>query len=284
MGRPYSFVYWISESINAIYCLCNYANTNALSPPQTSLVKKRLSQTGDFVIQQQNAIREVFGTEVKACSLEFAQETKLLIKGNGSYDRIFNKLTLLIEYLVPGFYELNDRRIRSQELVRELTKCPIGEPGWRKYEEVMFKILQFLFIPPFNRLSPQVRDESGHERRDVILFNNYFEGFWNQVGHEFNCRHLICELKNVAATQKKSLDQLRIYLSKRSIGRFGLLFIRNDPSASLLKARLNAYIDSNILVLIFPDNKVREMLIHRTFLDTCDFFLEKEKAQFDLLY
>jgi len=131
----------------------------------------------------------------------------------------------------------------------------------------------------------QARSTDRHERRDAILPNNLYAGFWQIIRTEFESRHVVCEFKNSAGiNSKQALNQLRIYLSKPTIGRFGLLFIRRPPSKSLLQAQRNAYEQSRILILPIDDAKLGRLLIARAYLGSCDDLLEREKIRFEIEY
>jgi hypothetical protein len=99
-----------------------------------------------------------------------------------------------------------------------LNKCIPGKKDWVKYEELCIQILTFLFLPPFKIILSQVRTESGDTRRDAVLPNNNYEGFWNLIRDEFNSKHIICEFKNYRDDLAPNLlNQLRIYLSKKQL-------------------------------------------------------------------
>jgi len=95
----------------------------------------------------------------------------------------------------------------------------------------------------------------------------------------------VCEFKNGSSDiGKHSLNQLRIYLSKPTIGRFGLLFIRNKATNSLIQAQKDAYEQNRILVLIIDDEKLKRMLIARAYLGFAEDILEDEKVNFEVTY
>lgn len=140
-------------------------------------------------------------------------------------------------------------------------------------------------MPPFKNVIEQSRTEAGDTRRDAVLPNNQYSGFWQLIRNEFDSRHIVCEFKNYfTKTSKAQLNQLRIYLSKPTVGRFGLLFVRHTPSLHLLAARRRAYEESRILILILSDELVMQMLKIRAFTGHPEDILENLKIQFELSY
>jgi hypothetical protein len=131
----------------------------------------------------------------------------------------------------------------------------------------------------------QSRGGGGHERRDAILPNRRSTPFGKLVWDEFESRHIVFELKNSEKTSSKdSLNQLRIYLSKPTIGRFGILVTRTPPGQSLLQAQRNAFEQSRILILIIDDEKLIDMMIAHVYLGSPDEVLEREKLVFEINY
>lgn len=201
-----------------------------------------------------------------------------------SVDEILNRG---LNALSPYYFIQLDRLERGKTLINNLLECKPGKgkKNWQDYEEICIKILNFLFVPPFSEVKEQSRTESGDTRRDGVLPNNKFTGFWEVIRHEFQSKHIICEFKNYAAdVGKDQLNQLRIYLSRPTVGRFGMLFLRKKPSKKLLEARKRAYEESNILILLLDDETVVEMIKMAIYADSAEEVLENLKIQFELTY
>lgn len=194
-------------------------------------------------------------------------------------------LTQGLNALSPYYFIQLDRLDRGKTLINTLLKCKPGKKNWTDYEEICIKTLNFLFVPPFSEVKEQSRTESGDIRRDGVLPNNKFTGFWEMIRHEFQSKHIICEFKNYAVdVGKDQLNQLRIYLSRPTVGRFGMLFLRKKPSKKLLEARKRAYEESNILILLLDDETVIEMIKMAIYADSAEEVLEDLKIQFELTY
>lgn len=64
---------------------------------------------------------------------------------------------------------------RISDLVNRLDSCPIGEKGWREFEDLCVEILEFLFVPPLVKPISQSRTYSGTNRRDAVFPNRNFD-------------------------------------------------------------------------------------------------------------
>jgi hypothetical protein len=245
-----------------------------------------LTFIGRFLKGNAKAIRGLFGgTFANGC----ARLSTFLLSSWSTIERLKKTKLLtgaLTDYLMPSYPHIEERLRRARQLIHELDNCPIGISHWRQYEDLCVKILRFLFVPPFRNVISQARSADKHERRDAILPNNQYSGFWRVIGDEFDSRHIICEFKNGRLIQtKEPLNQLRIYLSKPTIGRFGFLFIRQSPSEALIRAQRNAYEQlPRILILLFDDSKVQKLLRARAYLGSCEELLELEKVKFEITY
>lgn len=202
-----------------------------------------------------------------------------------AYEVLKGKFILIINSFCPECHEIEERLEKVIQLTEALKGCKSGQANWRKYEQLGIEMLRFLFVPPFKRVIEQSRTEAGDDRRDAVLPNNQYSGFWQLIRDEFDSRHIVCEFKNYfRKTSKDQLNQLRLYLSKPTVGHFGLLFIRHTPSPQLLAARRRAYEESRILILILSDELVKQMLKMRAFTGHSEDILEDLKIQFELSY
>lgn len=77
---------------------------------------------------------------------------------------------------------------------------------------------------------------------------------------------------------------MRIYLSKKTIGKFGFLFIRESPNKSLLQARKLAYQESDILIILINDDLLKKLILCRALFGKCDDLLKMEKIKFEVEY
>lgn len=192
------------------------------------------------------------------------------------------------EHLLPfEFAEIVAALIehRGSNLIRQLQSCAPGITHSAEFERILGQIVRFLFIPPLERLLVQSRRADGHEIRDLVLPNTGTSLFWDSLRQEFQSRHIVLELKNHnKSVGKQQVAQLREYLRRKSMGRFGLLVSRLPPSASALQARADAYSDENCLILFLSDAELSEMVrIRETGADP-SVVLQTMKEEFELSY
>jgi len=174
---------------------------------------------------------------------------------------------------------------RGRDLVNRLEACVPGKKNWREYETLVAEVFEFLFVPPLHSVLTQSRRSDDHEIRDLVLTNNADGFFWDQLRFEFEAKHIIVEIKNYREViDKDELDQLRIYLRRKSIGRFGLLVSRLPPSESALISRRAAYSEDSALILCLSDVDLKEMIeMRERGLDPTK-VLQRMKEQFELEY
>lgn len=186
------------------------------------------------------------------------------------------ELAAVVDNLVRDVYS---------EVLAMLHECPTGREHAKQYEETALRVLEVLFVPPFSEVVSQSRREDGRSIRDAILPNDVAHTFWQSVRNEFDANHIVVEFKNYAELfGKAEVLQLRDYLSRKSLGRFGLLLSRCGPSTAALQAQRDAYQDDDKLSLFVTDEHLREMLeISRRGGDPTD-VLRKLKKEFELRY
>lgn len=194
-------------------------------------------------------------------------------------------LSNLINDILPEFHFIAERMEIARDLEKQLAACPTGTKSWKQYEELCLKILRFCFLPPFRHILEQSRIDGGFSRRDAVLPNTVNSSFWSAVRTEFDARHVICEFKNVSGSATKTnLDQLRIYLSRPTVGRFGFIMTRSRSNRQLRAAQRRAYEEHRILILILSDENIVDMLRTRAVLNTSDDVLEQLKIEFELCF
>ncbi len=260
-------------------------NRKPLLRREKQLSNHFIKSFGEFIVNNEGGIQHIFSSNYAESLMGLAG---IIHSSNATMSwatNVYDETESLINQLVPHYSDISERLKRSKELSRELKECKPGIESWKNYEDVCLKILRCLFLPPFKEVKLQARSNGNLERRDAILPNNQYSGFWQLIRNEFDSRHIVCEFKNGASGgQKNSLNQLRIYLSKPTIGRFGLLFVRTSPSKALMQAQRDAYEQSRVMILIFDDEKLMKLLNARAYLGEADDFLNNEKVNFEISY
>jgi hypothetical protein len=292
-GKQAAFAFSMSQLIGITSILSSAFSVKGPIPARrrSIMADQRLkaiefcSSFGKSLKKWRQGIQKQFGTRFSArCS----NLSRVISSGRWTpahFGRIAHVSGELLNESVPHFDTINSTLERAKKVVGDLNVCRPGKTAWRYYEDICTRALRMLFVPPFRKVVLQSRNEHGHERRDAILPNNQFSGFWSMLRQEFESRHLVCEFKNNAKPLGKSdLNQLRIYLSRPTIGRFGLLFHRGRLGSGAIRARREAYEQSKILVLFIDDNALEKLLRARAFVGSATHVLDDMKTQFEIAY
>ena len=174
---------------------------------------------------------------------------------------------------------------RGQTLSQQLQSCFAGIDHAAEFESIGTRILEYLFVPPLQRVVIRSRRADGHEIRDLVLPNTSGGFFWESLRAEFQSKHVIVEFKNYTKpVSKQQVDQLRTYLQRKSLGRFGLLISRLPASLSALKSRTDAYQEQNCLILFLHDQDLLTMIGLRRRGGDPTAILETMKEEFELSF
>lgn len=174
---------------------------------------------------------------------------------------------------------------RGYTLLTRLKECRAGRKQAKTYEILCVDLLEYLFVPPLSRVIAQSVRSDGHDIRDAVLPNTAAGYFWGSIRREFDAKHFVVEFKNYAeAVGKGEVNQLRQYLSRKSLGRFGLLMSRRPPSQSALTARADAYGGQNILILFIDDSVVETLVAVRRQGRDPSGVLQEMKEAFEIAY
>ena len=197
---------------------------------------------------------------------------------------VFSDLAALITTISPRSVEIYLRRDYIMQFLERLGQIPPGHDGWVEYEELMEDIWKYVIEQGEGEVISQVTTKDGHERRDLVIINKSFSEFWGFLRLEFGSKYIVVEVKNkVKNFSKDTLNQLRIYLSKKSVGRFGILTVRDGKeNHAISTAREYAYAHSDILILILDDQDIVELLISKTVFGSADKFLHRKIIEFEL--
>jgi hypothetical protein len=200
------------------------------------------------------------------------------------FERIHEGLEPAVNAAIPGYQRIATDVKRSNRLRDELRNVRVGRPGWREYEDLMIKVVWFLLVPPMRRVIVQARSEGARTRRDAIVPNTAYSGVWETLRADYGSRLIVCEFKNERAPGAAAIDQLRRYLDRKSVGHFGILFIRSPPGEALVDARRIAFEERDHLILIVDDELLDRLLLARAWLGDISVPVEAEKVRFELTY
>jgi hypothetical protein len=171
----------------------------------------------------------------------------------------------------PGFLALpEDERPPSErepadELMRRLSGIPIGKTGWLAFERFSEDLLNLLFVPPLNAAIPQSSNESGVNRRDLVL-PNYASGetFWGFLRTHYRGDFIVADAKNFAKPiGKEEVLQLANYLSHHGTGLVGMLLTRKGLAQDGRWTSREQWLLHNKLIIGLDENDHRQMLVTR---------------------
>jgi hypothetical protein len=146
------------------------------------------------------------------------------------------------------------------DLITRLTNCPLGQSGWKEFEDICTAILVDLFVPPLKYPKAQARTLNGLERRDLLFSLRNIEGGWEKIQKEFDAKFLLCEFKNYTDPfTKDEVNQTRIYL-RDTIGKIGIIFSRKGPDSNASKMRNSIYSQERKVILFFDDRHLKELI------------------------
>lgn len=163
-----------------------------------------------------------------------------------------------------GSFKLNKNVVQADKLIERLNNCPQGTAGWRDFEKLSFDILNFLFNDSFEslRIKEQARNDSGTCIRDFIILNNGKHSFWKDIKQFYDCRNIIIEVKNTENKIKNDeFRQVSDYLSKETIGKFGMIFSRNGLSDNgKIKQKEHLTNRDKELIIVLDDNDITDLI------------------------
>jgi len=150
----------------------------------------------------------------------------------------------------------------------DLKDCPEGKEGWKDYENICTKILNYLFVPPLKKPKIQSRTESGLEIRDALYPNRCDHPNWQIIRIDYDAKYVLVEFKNYSTNKygseinKEVVNQVKNYL-KQTIGRIALVCSKKKPNSSGIEAQKQAYIEDKKLILFINNEHLIEMLMRK---------------------
>jgi len=121
-----------------------------------------------------------------------------------------------------------DVPINIGQLINELHSLSSGRENAYRYQDLILKILNYLFEPELIDGKPQVRTEYGTEIRDIIYTNESDISFWRYIRDNHKNFLVVFELKNKDEIDNFDVDQLANYLGDPT-GYVGILVSRKPP-------------------------------------------------------
>ncbi len=150
--------------------------------------------------------------------------------------------------------------LRKDDVGRMLASVEPGSRDWKEYEDTCISILEKLFCPPLASPRTQSFTKDGLDIRDGLFSNGAESGAWSRLLKKVPHQFVVCEFKNWSRKiGKAAINQVRLYLERKTIGKLGLVFCRRGASPSGRKAQDVAYRDSNAVILVLTDDDLLKM-------------------------
>ena len=157
---------------------------------------------------------------------------------------------------------------KETDLAKALDDCPVGNAGWKQFEDICTEILEYLFMPALEKPIEQAHTYSGVNRRDMVLPNrNIEEGNtqaeknWHLLYRELDARMILFEYKNYNATEigHEEVIQSANYLTQ-PMGRLGIIVGSKLPNESAHRQRNTIYSNQHKVILFLTKDHLKEML------------------------
>jgi len=150
----------------------------------------------------------------------------------------------------------------AEELARRLEATPCGRQHAYRYQDLCAEIFDLLFCPPLEKPLTENRNESGVNRRDIILPNYATDGFWQFMREAYHADYVVLDAKNLCGGVKKNhVLQLANYLAIHGTGLFGMLLTRTGSERSAEIIRREQWAIHHKLILVLTDDDLRQMLL-----------------------
>lgn len=228
--------------------------------------------------------KEILNNNMKKIYLE----QNIYIKDMDDMFNMFSKLkrkeSILKELIYPhlehkiGSLKNIDIINISNHLISQIKNCPLGRDGWKQFEDIIEKVLNFVFKNSFRTflLEGQSRNISGTDIKDYIIRNNGEHGFWKDIKTVYNCNNIIVECKNY--TNEIGVEELRQvsdYLSKDTYGQFSIVFSRKGLDKNG-KEKQSDYLkfSPKKMILVLDDNDIIDLIKKRSMNESPEDILE----------
>jgi hypothetical protein len=155
----------------------------------------------------------------------------------------------------------NDRDDKGDSLIESLHSISPGRDDWLRFQQLSSQILEYLFCPPLEAPRYELSDADSRNRRDMILENSSFDGFWSEIRNIYGAHYIVADAKNYGSPLKKRpvLD-LAHYLKPYGCGLFGILLSRRGAGLPAQHALREQWIGGHKMMIVLSDSEIEEMI------------------------
>lgn len=151
---------------------------------------------------------------------------------------------------------------KERKFIDDLQKCESGREYCYIYQDLVGRILNYLFSPPLISALSESSDSSNVNRRDFV-FPNYVEnGFWAVMRERYSADYIVVDAKNYTKkVGKRDVLQVANYLKDFGAGLFGIIVSRNGGDKAGCEATLREqWVLHRKLILVLTDDDLIAML------------------------
>ena len=149
----------------------------------------------------------------------------------------------------------------TDKLIHRLRNCPPGRSDWLEFQTIVKDALELLFVPPLGQVIWESTDETGSNRRDIILPNYAFDGFWKYMRATYKADYIVVDPKNYkSAISKTEALQIANYLKPDGAGMFAIINVRNGAKASCKQTIREQWTAHGKMIVLLTDDDLENML------------------------
>lgn len=150
----------------------------------------------------------------------------------------------------------------SETPLKRLYDCIPGKEDWVRYQKVIKDIFELLFTPPLGAPIWESTDISKTNRRDIIIPNYAFEGFWKFLRERYSADFIVVDAKNYKNKIKKAqVLQVANYLKPHGAGMFAIIACRKGGDSACLTTLREQWVAHGKLIILLTDREFEEMLL-----------------------
>ncbi len=150
---------------------------------------------------------------------------------------------------------------QGTRLLDQLADIRSGRDQWSEYQALVGHFCEYLFVPPLGVPALEVSNESGADRRDLVMANMAESGTWSLLRQLYRADYVVVDAKNHGEPLvKKSIIEVAHYLKWYGPGLFALVACRQGFAESGHIAAREQWIGSQRMIVAVTDEDFREMV------------------------
>lgn len=181
-------------------------------------------------------------------------------------NELISELSFTIDDIEPqeGFIKLNilqhDDYVNS--LIAELISCESGKQMFRKYEEICYEILKYIFSDDLALWKEQQKSNKDLYRFDLLcrIKEDNRRDFWAILEKHFNSKYVIFEFKNYQEPiTQKEIYTTEKYLYSKALRGVGIIISANGYDKNAYWASKGCLRENGKLIILLKSSDLKEM-------------------------